>query len=40
MYIQMFILVRAAFFLDGMEMIQFHHKKTNKHLGESSEKYG
>ena len=40
MYIQIFILVRAAFFLDEMKMIQFHHKKTNKHLAESSEKYG
>ena len=30
----MFIIVRAASFLEGMEgmeTIQFHHKKTNKH---------
>ena len=31
MYIQMFTLVRAAFFLEQIEMIHFHHKKMNKH---------
>ena len=30
MYIQMFILVRAAFFLGGIQTIQFHHKKQTK----------
>ena len=32
MYIQMFILKRAAFLLEGTQMTQFHHQKTlNKH---------
>ena len=31
MYIQMLILVRAAFFLEAIQTIQIHHKKTNKH---------
>ena len=31
-YIQMLILVRTAFFLEGIQTMQFHHKKkTNKH---------
>ena len=31
MYIQTFILVRKAFFLEQTQIIQFHHKKINKH---------
>ena len=30
MYIQIFILVKAAFFKEGIQAIQFNHKKTNK----------
>ena len=29
MYIQVFSLVRTAFFLEGIQMIQFHRKRTN-----------
>ena len=32
-YIQMFILVRVAFFLEGIQTIQFSHKKNNKKTG-------
>ena len=31
MYIQMFILLRIAFILERIQMIQFHHKKMNKY---------
>ena len=30
MYIQIFILRRAAFFLEGIQTIQFHHKKNEQ----------
>ena len=30
MYIQMFILLRIAFFLEKIQMIQFHHKKNEQ----------
>ena len=31
-YFQMFIIVRAAIFLEGIQAIQFYHKKKNKQI--------